>query len=148
MSFSSTLSEAPWGDGIDPLSLNGLRLLLADDDEDTRTLFTFVLEDYGAEVLAVGSVQAAIEAVEQQRPHLLISDINLPDADGYSLLRQVRSLDSKSSKIPVIATSGFDEDYKATDTSSEGFQCYLCKPVDPDELVAAVMSLTKREVAL
>lgn len=119
--------------------LTGLRLLLVDDDQDTRTLFAFILEDYGAKVFAVSSVQAAIEAIEQHTPHLLISDINLPDEDGYSLITRIRKLKGESAKLPAIAITGFVRDHNSTDVLSAGFQHYLCKPVVPDELITAVM---------
>jgi CheY-like chemotaxis protein len=129
------------------IHLNGLRLLLVDDDLDTRVLFTFILEDYGAEVIGVASVQDALEAIGQFQPHLLVSDINLPDKDGYSLIREVRGLEAEQERqIPAIAISGvYPGGANCSNTSSTDFQLYLTKPVDPDQLVKAVVDLAKRE---
>lgn len=129
------------------LILNGLRLLVVDDNRDTRELFTFILENSGAQVLAVASVKHALEAIEQFRPDILISDIQIPDEDGYTLIHEVKNLaTSQGGQIPIIAVTGCTQETDGIDVLSAGCQSYLCKPVDPDELIAAIANLAKPEV--
>jgi len=125
-------------------SLAGVKILMVDDDSDTLNLFKFILGDYGAETTVAASVHEALEAIAGWHPDLLITDINMPDEDGYSLLRKLRSLDASNGKqIPAIAITGhYYNDIVLVDTSTVEFQLYMTKPVDIDELIEAVMSLT------
>jgi CheY-like chemotaxis protein len=131
------------------LSLNGTRVLVVDNDIDTRMLYTILLEQYGAEVMAVGSTKSALVAIEHLKPHLLISDIYLPGEDGYSLIRKIRSLDSvQGKKIPAIAVTGLYKDICDLNPSSMQFQIHFTKPVDLNKLVAAAVTLTNPEKCL
>ncbi|MEX0270383.1 response regulator [Leptolyngbyaceae cyanobacterium UHCC 1019] len=128
------------------LSLNGIRVLVVDNDADTRLLYTIILEEYGAEVLAVGSAKNALLAVEQLKPHLLISDIYLPGEDGYSLIYKIRSLDPvQGGHIPAIAVTGLYKDLCDLNPTFAKFQLHFTKPIDLKELVTAAVSLTKPE---
>lgn len=125
--------------------LNGLRLVVVDDDQDTRELFTFVLESNGAEVIPVASAQQALEAIAQFQPDILISDIQMSGTDGYNLIRQVRNLGAdQGGQIPAIAVTGYPKNANDIDGLLVGFQDHLCKPIDLDELIAVVASLAKR----
>ncbi|MEH2163856.1 MAG: response regulator [Nostoc sp.] len=128
------------------MSFKGLRLLVVDDDRDTRTLLTFLFELDGAEVIAAASAGDALEIISFFKPDILISDIYLPDEDGCSLLTKVRNLEAKRGrKIPAIAmtASAFDEDRNRALLA--GYDIYRCKPIDLDELAATVAGLTRLE---
>ena len=125
------------------ISFKGLRLLVVDDDPDTRTLLTFLFELEGAEVVTAASASDALAIMLFFKPDILISDIYLPDEDGYSLLLKVRNLEAKRGrKIPAIAmtASAFEEDHKRA--LLVGYDIYRCKPIDLDELASVVASLT------
>ncbi|MBD2530760.1 response regulator [Nostoc flagelliforme FACHB-838] len=128
------------------MSFKGLRLLVVDDDADTRTLLTFLFGLDGAEVITAGSADEALKIMSFFRPDILISDICLPDEDGYSLLLKIRNLEAKRGrKIPAIAltASTFDEHRKSALLA--GYDIYRCKPIDIDELSATVASLAELE---
>jgi CheY-like chemotaxis protein len=130
---------------IDFPLLDGLRVLVVDDDPDTRMLFTFVLMAKGAAVDAVGSAQAALAAMQDTPFDLLISDIGLPDIDGFKLLRQVRALPvAANAQIPAMAITGFAHEEMRLQILAAGFQRMLVKPTDLDQFVAIVGELAKR----
>ncbi|MEH1903270.1 MAG: response regulator [Nostoc sp.] len=129
------------------ISFKGLRLLVVDDDPDTRTLLTFLFELDGAEIVTAASAGEALEIMSSFKPDVLISDIYLPDEDGYSLLLKARNLEAKRGrKIPAIAltASALDEDRKRA--SLAGYDIYRCKPVDLDELASVVANLARLEL--
>src|SRR3954467_6292092 len=87
------------------LRLDGVRVLVVEDDEDTREVLTLGLELQGAEVRGVGSADAALRAVKEFSPHVILSDIGLPDEDGLSLIRKLRQLPASSGRIPAAAVT-------------------------------------------
>ncbi len=121
--------------------LAGLRVLYVDDQPDARELVETVLAHYGANVASVGSAEEALTMLRTAPPHVLVSDIGLPDADGYELIRRVRALDSRESNIPAIALTAYARPEDRLRAKDEGFQMHLAKPVEPLELVALVKSL-------
>lgn len=124
----------------------GLRLLVVDNNPDIRVLFTVVFEDHGAKVITAESVQEAIAVIKQAPPDLLICDISVQADDGYSLIHKVRSLDAEQGgQIPAIAVTGFYGELDHFSSPPVEFQLHLTKPVDLDELVAAVAVLTQRK---
>ncbi|MEJ6480281.1 response regulator [Nostoc punctiforme UO1] len=128
------------------MSFKGLRLLVVDDDPDTRTLLTFLFELDGAEIITAASAGAAIEIMSFFKPDILISDIYLPDENGCSLLVKLRNLEAKRGrKIPAIAltASAFDEDRNRALLA--GYDIYRCKPIDLDDLSSTVASLVMLE---
>ncbi|MBE8991251.1 response regulator [Nostoc sp. LEGE 12450] len=128
------------------MSFKGLRLLVVDDDPDTRTLLTFLFELDGAEIITAASAGAAIEIMSFFKPDILISDIYLPDENGCSLLIKLRNLEAKRGrKIPAIAltASAFDEDRNRALLA--GYDIYRCKPIDLDDLSSTVASLVLLE---
>lgn len=130
----------------DSLILDGLRLLVVDDNSDSREIITLILEEYGAEVTAVDSASAALETLERVQPDILISDIAMPELDGYSLISQLRSLEEAQAgrQTPAIALTAYGEEERAQ-VLSAGFQMHLTKPVESAELVAVVATLAGRE---
>ncbi|MBW4622796.1 MAG: PAS domain S-box protein [Cyanosarcina radialis HA8281-LM2] len=128
------------------ISLTGLRVLVVDDDRDARQWMRVVLEERGAEAIAVGSVGAALEVLEQQRPDVLVSDIGMPGEDGYTLIRKLRELEPEiGGRIPAVALTAYArvEDYQKA--LAEGFQLHIAKPIRAAELVAIVASLARRD---
>jgi PAS domain S-box-containing protein len=128
------------------ISLTGLRVLVVDDDEDARQWISMVLNECEAEVVAVGSVNAALKALEMQRPDVLVSDIGMPGEDGYALIRKIRELELKmGGRIPAVALTayaGVEDDRKAL---AEGFELHVAKPIKAAELIAVVASLARRD---
>ncbi|MEH2368213.1 PAS domain-containing hybrid sensor histidine kinase/response regulator [Nostoc sp.] len=130
---------------VDNLSiLNGLQILVVDDNTDTRELIAFILEQSGGQVRAVSSVGEALEALERLKPDVLVSDIGMPDEDGYSLIRKVRAQEAEQEeKILAVALTAFARDEEHRLALQAGFQVHLSKPVEPEELVKVVANLAK-----
>jgi signal transduction histidine kinase len=130
---------------MDEPSLTGLRVLVVDDDPDSRAVIAEMLLQFGAEVLTAASAYEALQAVELWAPHVLLSDIEMPIEDGYSLLQKVRSGDGKRGNfIPAAALTAYGRPTDRVRALKAGFQTYLAKPVDPHELALVVASLAKR----
>ncbi|MBD2020150.1 response regulator [Leptolyngbya sp. FACHB-36] len=120
----------------------GLRILIVDDDHDSRDLLTYVLQSEGASVVAVESVQAALVVIKQQSLDILVSDITLPDADGYFLIQEVRRQETeRGGHLPAIAVTAGARPEDRANALAAGFQKYLSKPVDLDELIAEITDL-------
>ncbi|MBE9050001.1 response regulator [Nostocales cyanobacterium LEGE 11386] len=129
-------------------SVGGLRLLIVDDDADTRQILSILFELEGAKVVAVASASEALEVITNFQPDIFISDICLPDEDGYSLLRKIRNLVSEQEKfIPAIALTGSAREENRTYAFAAGFQRHLYKPINLDELVYEVASLAGNKPA-
>jgi signal transduction histidine kinase/ActR/RegA family two-component response regulator len=127
--------------------LDGLRILIVDDDPDMRDLLAYTLEVCGAEVIAVATANAAISALtDSSLPmDILISDIGMPDEDGYSLLRRVRALKPENGgRIPAIALTAYARTQDRTAALLAGFQSHIAKPVEPAELIAVIANLAGR----
>jgi PAS domain S-box-containing protein len=125
--------------------LAGLKVLVVDDQSDARDLIKRVLEDCGAAVLTAGSAADALALVEANRPDVLITDIGMPDADGFELLRRVRALGAqRGGRVPAIALTAFARSEDRTRALRAGFLVHVSKPVDPSELVATVASVAGR----
>jgi CheY-like chemotaxis protein len=122
--------------------LYGLKILVVDDDQDTRDLLDWVLKRAGADVVAVGSAKEAFEALEKERPHILVSDIAMPEEDGLSLMRRVRALPREhGGRIPAIALTAHSMVQDRLQSLRAGFQSHVPKPVVPEELVEVVTSV-------
>jgi CheY-like chemotaxis protein len=123
-------------------ALRALSVLLVEDDEDARFLLTQTLEYYGAHVLPVASASEAVRLLEQHHADVLLSDLRMPGEDGFELIRRLRSeRDPDVASIPAaaITTSRLTEDRRHA--IAAGYQLQLQKPVDPDELVSAILTL-------
>ena len=128
-----------------PPELDGLRLLVVDDEEDTRTLLKIVLEKCGAQVTTVSSVREAIAALKESRPDVLISDIGMPEEDGYALIKEVRALPKEDGgQTPSAALTAYARMEDRMKVLRSGFQIHIPKPVEPAELVAVVANLAGR----
>jgi PAS domain S-box-containing protein len=129
------------------ISLSGLRVLAVDDDDDIRALIEFILQQAGAEVRVVASVTEALQQLETFSPELLISDIGMPDQDGYTLIRQVRTLTSEQGMIPAIALTAYAGEIDQQEAIAAGFQMHLAKPVEPEKLINAIVTLLNENKA-
>jgi PAS domain S-box-containing protein len=124
--------------------LNGLRILIVDDEADSRHLLRVVLEQCGAKATTVGSAAEALKALEDASYDVLVSDIGMPVEDGYMLINQVRSLPKeKGGRIPAIALTAYARVEDRVRALTAGFQFHVPKPVEPMELAAIVSSLAE-----
>ncbi|CAA9583381.1 Two-component system sensor histidine kinase/response regulator hybrid [uncultured Synechococcales cyanobacterium] len=126
-------------------SLKGLRILLVDDEADTRDLITIILEQCEAKVTAIASVREALVVIQQMQPDVLISDVGMPGEDGYTLIRKVRALQpEQGGRIPAVALTAYARMEDRTRALAAGFQMHVPKPVKPIELTTVVASLARR----
>jgi two-component system CheB/CheR fusion protein len=128
-------------------SLDGLQILVVDDEADTRDLLKFMLENYGAEVLTVGSSRAALAALTENpgRYDVLISDIGMPEENGYFLIRQVRALAAEAGgKIPAAALTAYASLQEEERAIEAGFQTHIAKPIKPVQLGLIIANLVGR----
>jgi len=127
------------------VNLSGIKVLVVDDEIDARDLIRRVLLDCHAEVFTAGSAIDALLLVENERPNVLVSDIGMPDIDGYELLKRVRALgQSRGGKTPAIALTAFARSEDRTRALRAGFLVHVSKPVEPSELIATVASVAGR----
>jgi len=127
------------------LSLDGMLILVVDDEEDTRQLLVQSLTFYGATVITANSAEQAFEQLQEKNPDVMVSDIGMPDEDGYSLIRRVRALpDRQHRDIAAIALTAFTRAQDRMRALTSGYQNHVAKPVEPDELATVIASLTGR----
>ena len=125
--------------------LRGIRVLIVDDDADTCEMLTFALKLLGAETQASYSVAEAFASLSDWKPDILLTDINMPDEDGYSLIHKLRkSAPKKGANIPAIALTALARPEDTEQALSAGFQLHLAKPVDIEELAKAIANLAKK----
>jgi CheY-like chemotaxis protein/anti-sigma regulatory factor (Ser/Thr protein kinase) len=130
--------------------LAGMRALVVDDENDARELIETVLRQYGAEVAAVSSAAEAYSLITatppQGRPDVMVTDIGMPDEDGYSLIRRLREWErGQGAHIPAVALTAYGRVEDRVRALNAGFQTHVAKPVDPAELVAVITSITRRQ---
>lgn len=124
--------------------LLGIKAIVVDDQVDTRELIVFVLEQQGAKVVSASSVSEALEKLTQYKPDILITDISMPNQDGYTLLQKARNLLQKQgSDVPALAITAYAREEDRQQAISAGFQMHLAKPIDPLELVKAVVKIIR-----
>ncbi len=144
-------------DSLRKKQLAGIRVLLVEDDDDSRNLLTLMLQRYGADVLPAASSTEAQAAFSQGEPDIVISDIGMAEEDGYQLIRKIRSLPVQGSflrgsmedldhklspsQIPAIALTGYATTKDRERALAAGYQLHLAKPIEPDDLVAAILGL-------
>ncbi len=127
-----------------PTVLAGLSILVVDDEEDARDLLRIVLESCEVQVQVhdAGSANEALEVIKRERVDMLVSDIGMPEEDGYSLIRTVRSLPAKKkASVPAIALTAFSRNEDRTRALLEGFNVHMAKPVEPGELPLVLADL-------
>jgi CheY-like chemotaxis protein len=131
--------EGAAGGVADLPSLEGIRVLVVDDEPDAREVIRRTLEDRGATVVTAGSAAEALERLSSERPGVLLSDIAMPGTDGYGLLKRVRALGpDRHGDVPAIALTAFAGADDRAKVLRAGYLTHVAKPVEPRELVAAV----------
>ncbi|MDB5291465.1 MAG: hypothetical protein JWL69_2706 [Phycisphaerales bacterium] len=127
------------------LSLEGIKVLVVDDEPDARRLIQRFLSDFKAEVTAVGSAAEAIDALQTLRPDVLVSDIGMPGEDGYALIRKVRKLGpDRGGNVPALALTAYARSEDRQRAIMCGYHMHVSKPVEPSELITMVASLAGR----
>src|SRR5439155_204491 len=149
--LSNAIKFTPEGGGVESRAgpaLEGLRVLVVDDEADARESLTAVLEQCGAVVTAVASAREALGALAHQRPDILVSDIGMPEEDGYALIEKVRVLDARhGGRIPAVALTAYAAPEDRQRALDAGYELHVPKPVTPEELVTAVANLSGRRAA-
>ncbi|HEY0404377.1 MAG TPA: ATP-binding protein, partial [Pyrinomonadaceae bacterium] len=132
--------------GDQPL-LDGLRVLVVEDEADTRAMIEMILEGRGALVWAVASGSEALRAIEEWRPEVLVSDIGMPDMDGYQLMERVRAMEASDGQtLPAMALTAYARDEDRERSIEAGYQSHMVKPVEPSDLIRAVAQLAAQRV--
>jgi signal transduction histidine kinase/ActR/RegA family two-component response regulator len=130
--------------GYDQLPLQGLRILVIEDDPDSRDMLETILRFHGAEVSGAKDVVAGFDTFVTMRPDVLVSDVGLPELDGYDLIRRIRALpDVQGGKTPAIALTGYVSMQDQSLALSAGYQEHLPKPIDTDKLIDSILKLAK-----
>ena len=146
---ASTLTGARVTDGLSiecQPRLDGVRVLVVDDDLDTRQMLKAVLSECHADVITAGSAAEAIKEIEQQKPDVLVSDLGMPEQDGYDLIEQVRKTESadNAARVPALALTAYAKAEDRVRALAGGYQVHLAKPVEPAEFVLVVANLAGR----
>ncbi|WP_414571270.1 response regulator [Nostoc sp. CCY 9925] len=125
--------------------LLGIQVLVVDDNDDSRDFFSFVLEEFGATAIAVASAGEALEILAQSEPDIMLSDIGMPEINGYMLIEQIRAFETQTGRqqIPAIALTAYAGEIHQQEAFRAGFQQHLVKPVTPEELLMTISSLIK-----
>ncbi|WP_445635221.1 histidine kinase [Nostoc sp. DSM 114161] len=127
-------------------ALNGVRILIVDDDADTREFVSFLLQQNGAAITAVASATEALAAIAQNVPDLLISDLAMPEIDGYGLMKQIGAMPQhKGGEIPAIALTAYVGESDRERVLAIGFDKHVAKPVQPLELLTSIVDLLKQK---
>jgi PAS domain S-box-containing protein len=124
------------------LNLQGMRILVVDDDDNTREFLAFLLELHQANVIAVATAGEALTTLAQFQPDVLLSDIGMPNVDGYMLMRQIRALSpEQGGTIPAIALTAYAGEIDYQQAMAAGFQVHIAKPIEPQVLIRAIAEL-------
>jgi PAS domain S-box-containing protein len=141
MQTSPTVEQGPQL-SLQSLTLQGINVLVVDDETDTRDFIEFLLQQFGARVTTASSAAAALTALMRVQPDVLLSDIGMPDVDGYMLMQQVRRLSpEQGGRIPAIALTAYAGEFDQRQAMAVGFQRHVPKPVEPETLVRVVVTL-------
>jgi CheY-like chemotaxis protein len=137
-------TKTPYFDCED-LNLGGIRVLVVDDEPDARELLKRILRQCKADVIVAGSADEGLRLLRLHKPHVLVSDIGMPDKDGYQFVREVRRLPEAAEKsTPAIALTAFARSEDRTRAMMAGYQMHISKPIEPQELIATIASLAGR----
>ena len=123
--------------------LHPVPIVIVEDHPDTRILLTQFLERRGARVVAVSNAAAGLQAVLEHNPHVVLSDLGLPDGSGFDLLKNIRALNSEIHKTPVIAMTAMGKIVERETAITAGFHEFLRKPFEPDELLRSLESVLR-----
>ena len=125
--------------------LQNVRILAIDDDNDTREMLRFILQQAGGEVTAVESVKEALESFQTSPPDVIVSDIGMPEYNGYALISLIRANDERMGRTtPAIALTAYTSPADEKTALESGFQKYIGKPFGPAELIDSIRTLVAR----
>ncbi len=124
-------------------ALAGLRVLLVDDEADTRDVLRVLLEVQGANVTAASSAGEALDLLRRQPTDVLLADIGMPEQDGYALIEAVRALPAPESVVPAVAVTAYVSSRDRAHAFKAGYGWHVAKPVDPDQLIAVVAAAAR-----
>ena len=127
---------------VQPTLLSGLRVLAVDDQQDTRDLIMLALMRFGADVRASDSATAALATIAEWRPHVIVSDIGLPEMDGYEFMRALREIEGDGEQIPAIALTGYAGAVDESKALNAGYELHFSKPINLSELAHAIAKLS------
>jgi CheY-like chemotaxis protein len=140
-------ARAEGGEVAEDVRLDGVRVLVLEDENDVRDFLSVSLVQYGAEVSAFATTHEALRAIVQQRPHVLVSDIGMPGEDGYEFIRRVRALGpDRGGQTPAAALTAHAKGEDGARVLTAGFQVHLAKPVRPAELASVVATLAGKTI--
>jgi hypothetical protein len=126
------------------IALDKVRIMIVDDEAETRELLRILLASHGADVAIYGSGSEALAQIDNWKPQVIVSDIGMPVQDGYTFIRKVRALGSDADQIPAIALTAYARAEDRMRALAAGFQMHVPKPVEASELVMVIASLVKR----
>ncbi|HWF87659.1 MAG TPA: response regulator, partial [Pyrinomonadaceae bacterium] len=129
---------------LTPDVLSGLKVLTVDDQQDTRELITLALGRYGAEVRTSDSASMALKMIADWKPDVVVSDIGLPEMDGYDFMRRLRELEGDGERIPAIAVTGYAGAVEESKALNAGYALHLSKPIELNELAKAIARVSRR----
>jgi len=124
--------------------LSGLKVLTVDDQQDTREMITLALGRYGAEVRVSDSASTALKMIEDWKPDVVVSDIGLPEMDGYDFMRRLREIEGDGERIPAIAVTGYAGVVDESKALDAGYALHLSKPIELNELAKAIARVSGR----
>ncbi len=124
--------------------LAGLKVLVVEDEPDTREMIAMLLAQSGATVTTAPSARAALDSITSAKPDVLVSDIGMPDEDGHELIRKIRAMELPEARLPAIALTAYARDEDRRQALASGYHMHVAKPVDPQELISNVASLAGR----
>ena len=139
-------AKAP-GVAAQSVSLDGLSVLVVDDDDGSREMVAAYLESRNAVVLTAASAAQAMDVMQREQVDVLVADIAMPGEDGYSLIRRLRAMDARGAAIPAAALTAFAREEDRKQSLNAGFQMHLSKPIDRRSLINAVATLGRQRVA-
>jgi CheY-like chemotaxis protein len=123
-------------------NLKDVKVLVVDDDKDTREMLRFVLEQAGARVMSAASVVEALESYKTSAPNAIVADIGMPENNGYALIASIRELDKELGRTtPAIALTAYTSPADRETALASGFQKYMSKPFEPRKIIEAIRSL-------
>jgi CheY-like chemotaxis protein len=125
-------------------ALRGIRILVVEDDADTRELLKVLLESRGADVAATASVQEALASYDQSQPKVIVADIGMPDYNGYTLIGRIRARERGGQMVPAIALTAFTTAIDRDTVLSAGFQLHMPKPFEPERLISVIAELAAK----
>jgi CheY-like chemotaxis protein len=130
--------------GQGPRPLEGVTIVLAEDDDDSREMLRLALEERGASLRCVTNSSAALDAIREQPPDVVVSDIGMPGEDGHAFMRKLRALPpSRGGRTPAVALTAYAERNDRLKSVYAGFHYHLTKPVDADKLVEILVGLVR-----